>query len=144
MAIYAVVDPVGKRVIDLVFVVQDKSQMEELVEVYREVTGSKLAKFPTVAEGRRKVTEALFRLYFVQPEEVKTDAVKPAPVPREKDGPVAKCRQIYAAMKGHPRKDVISACIAAGVNKATASTQYQILHKRDKQPTPSEGAQQIH
>ncbi len=42
------------------------------------------------------------------------------------DRPVKKVFEIAEDMAGRPRKDVIAACVAAGVNPSTARTQYQI------------------
>jgi hypothetical protein len=39
------------------------------------------------------------------------------------DGPVAKAREIFAKMKGEASIDIIAACVKAGVNKGTATTQ---------------------
>ena len=41
------------------------------------------------------------------------------------DSPVAKVWELAAAMKGLPRKEVITACVLAGVATSTAHTQYQ-------------------
>lgn len=50
-----------------------------------------------------------------------------APKRSRKDGPVAKARAIFAKMgKGAQRKDVLALCVKAGVNPATAATQYQL------------------
>lgn len=45
--------------------------------------------------------------------------------PTEGEGPVAVVRRIAEQMQGATRKDVIAACIAAGINENTAKTQYQ-------------------
>ena len=39
-------------------------------------------------------------------------------------GSVAKARAIFAEMQGKSRAELIAACIKAGINKATAATQY--------------------
>jgi hypothetical protein len=50
-------------------------------------------------------------------------------------GPVAQARAIFAKMPRARRKDVLDACVKAGVNKATAATYYQLWrHRNDKQP----------
>ena len=54
------------------------------------------------------------------------------PKAREKTGPstakepVRLVRELCEAMKGKPRKEVIAAAVAKGVNKYTASTQFQL------------------
>src|SRR5574337_1137292 len=43
----------------------------------------------------------------------------------EVEGPVAVVRRIAGEMQGASRKDIIAACVAAGINANTAKTQYQ-------------------
>lgn len=63
--------------------------------------------------------------------------VKQAKVPKEggkqRNGACAKVHEIATKMgKAAPRGEVIEACVKAGVNKSTASTQYQKwLHRKD-------------
>lgn len=45
------------------------------------------------------------------------------------DGPVAKAHLIFASNPGKSRKELIQLCVAAGINKATATTQYGAFHK---------------
>lgn len=67
----------------------------------------------------------------------KTKKVKKAKVPKEggkqRNGACAKVHEIATKMgKATPRAEVIEACVKAGINKATASTQYQKwLHRKD-------------
>lgn len=57
---------------------------------------------------------------------------KQADAPK-KTGACARVHAIADSMKDAARKDVIAACIKAGLNKATASTQYQKwTHRGDK------------
>lgn len=48
------------------------------------------------------------------------------------EGAVATVRAIAERMKGKPRKDIIAACVEAGVNENTAKTQYQRWFKANK------------
>lgn len=48
-----------------------------------------------------------------------------SPTTSQGEGAVATVRRIASKMKGKTRKDVIAACVAAGVNENTAKTQYQ-------------------
>lgn len=60
----------------------------------------------------------------------KGEAKQAAP---RKPGACARVHEIAGSMKDAARKDVIAACIKAGINKATASTQYQKwTHRGDK------------
>ena len=43
----------------------------------------------------------------------------------KKDGPVAQVWAMCESMPGAPRKEVVEACVAAGINVHTAKTQYQ-------------------
>ena len=67
----------------------------------------------------------------------KTKKVKKAKVPKEggkqRNGACAKVHEIATKMgKATPRAEVIEACVKAGINKSTASTQYQKwLHRKD-------------
>lgn len=53
-----------------------------------------------------------------------------SPTPNTVESPVAVCREVFEDMPGAPRKDVVAACVARGVNKATAQTQYQVNRKQ--------------
>lgn len=59
---------------------------------------------------------------------------KPSREAIEVDGvllpPCKAVHAICAKNQGLPRKEVIELCVAAGINKATASTQYQVFHKQ--------------
>jgi hypothetical protein len=59
------------------------------------------------------------------------NTVKPSK-PR-KDGPVQQAWAIFEDMFGEPRKAMIDACVAAGINKATASTQHQKWSVKQRQ-----------
>lgn len=52
-------------------------------------------------------------------------------------GSVQHARIIFDELKGKARSEVIEACVAAGINKNTASTQYHKWHKEQgpKRPT---------
>ena len=49
-----------------------------------------------------------------------------------KAGPVAKVWEIADRMKGAERKDVLAACAKAGINPATAATQFYRWKKAKK------------
>jgi hypothetical protein len=58
-------------------------------------------------------------------------AAKKTTVPK-KAGPVAKVWEIASSMPKAERKDVLAACVKAGINEFTAKTQYQRwLHRDD-------------
>ncbi len=56
----------------------------------------------------------------------KTAKAKAPSKPSTVANPVEVVRGLCEAMKGKPRKDVLAACVAKGVNKSTAATQYQL------------------
>lgn len=63
-------------------------------------------------------------------------------------GPVARARMVFDQMKGAPRKDVIDACVALGIKRSTAQTQYQGWKKAQEEHgtefrNPSTGAPQL-
>ena len=64
----------------------------------------------------------------------KSSPVQGSGGPRERsaaDSPVKRVWAIADEMIGQPRKDVIAACVAAGVNKSTANTQYYHWSKKN-------------
>lgn len=50
---------------------------------------------------------------------------KVAGVKKERSGACRKVWDICDSMRGQRRKDVVAACVAAGINPGTARTQYQ-------------------
>ncbi len=52
--------------------------------------------------------------------------------PTKKSGPVARVWQLASSMPRAARKDVVAACVNAGVNIHTAKTQYQRWSHRNK------------
>ncbi len=57
--------------------------------------------------------------------------------------PIDLCRRIVREMVDAPRADVIAALLAAGVNKATASTQYARIRKAMREETPVDNVIQM-
>ncbi len=55
-----------------------------------------------------------------------------ASAPTKKTGPVARVWQLASSMPRAKRKDVVAACVNAGVNIHTAKTQYQRWSHRKK------------
>jgi len=51
--------------------------------------------------------------------------------------PIDICRSLVREMVDAPRAEVIAALVAAGVNKATASTQYARIHKAMREEAPT-------
>jgi hypothetical protein len=47
--------------------------------------------------------------------------------------PVRRARQVFEQLWGEPRKDIIEACVQLGINRSTASTQYQHYKKSREQ-----------
>jgi antitoxin (DNA-binding transcriptional repressor) of toxin-antitoxin stability system len=70
--------------------------------------------FSLYAEGQRKKAELLHR----------AAAGEAVEIPTRGNGVVAKVRAIFESMKDKPRKEVIAAAIAQGMNKNTVNTQY--------------------
>ena len=60
-----------------------------------------------------------------------TKLVESCPAVNEK--PTQVVRRIASEMKGRPRREVIEACVAAGVKPTTAKTQYQKWHSAHPQ-----------
>ena len=84
--------------------------------------------------GRVKGGKALFSNELF--EVLKNITLTPAELktPKTGDGPVAKAHQIFAANAALPieerktRKEIILACVEAGINQATATTQFGKFH----------------
>lgn len=93
---------------------------EKEPEPAREVKRGKKAK----KSSTKKTTKA------VQPSEEEPVASKNKSTKKAKsngraNGPVGKARAIFAKMPKARRKDVIAACVKAGINENTAKTYYQ-------------------
>jgi hypothetical protein len=73
---------------------------------------------PTYDELKAKVAELEGQLAAQQNHLLWTSSVQK---------PVARVREIFCEMFGSQRKDVIAACVNAGIAANTAKTQYQIL-----------------
>jgi hypothetical protein len=83
-----------------------------------ELTTEQPAPEPTYDELKAKVAELESQLAEKQTHILWTSKVQK---------PVALVREIFCRMYGSQRKDVIAACINAGIAANTAKTQYQIL-----------------
>ena len=57
-------------------------------------------------------------------------------------GAIARARDIISQMRGKKRKEVLQACIEAGLNRNTAKTQWQVMRSRvEVEPeTPTGGS----
>ena len=86
---------------------------KELLEVYNKHAAKKLAKFQNHASGVQRTLDIL-----------PSEDITPTKAPK-KAGACAKVWAMADSMPGAERKDVIDKCVADGINKATASTQYQ-------------------
>jgi len=113
-----ILDPQNGKVVEILFASDDK--VAELVALYNAVSPLQVKEFKSVDEGMAKTLAACERRFF---------PTRHAPAAR-KEGPVAKAHAVFDQTKGAPRKDAVAAAIEAGVNPATAATQYQVWRKR--------------
>jgi hypothetical protein len=145
----------AEKVVDLVPSGDPHGYTQELHDLYRRLTGIE-PNFESLEQAKLACIEAIRVGFFAKlPERVgrptreyDTRPVTPPwlnqdgtptriPDPNEpathrtyhKEGPVSKAREIFDAMWGSPRKDIIEACAAAGIKRSTAATQYQHYKK---------------
>lgn len=120
-------------VVDLVEVNEETQEMveptvDELLELYNQLTGRNRKQFRSVAEGKRMVGQALVKLY--KAEEPTTDHDRRARRRWTAKRPVALAREVFEATADRPRKEAVQEAIRAGVNPSTAQTQYSRWRKK--------------
>ena len=100
-----------KKALDSVVVVDLKHPEKvlsaaEVKKVYQQTTGK-------AARGGRKLVNEILNTVTQTGVENQTDKI----------GAVGQARAIFGRMKGKSRQDILAACVAAGINANTASTQ---------------------
>lgn len=123
--IYAMIDLTNDHVVELLPVSGDpklagSKQRElftkELTDIYAKLTGDTDRKFKNLSEAKEAVIQEVAKDCF---------ADRGGDKHQESPGPVAIVRRICNELAGHPRRDIIEACVRAGVKWSTAATQYQ-------------------
>jgi hypothetical protein len=158
--LHTVLDVQEAKVVDLVPSGDPTEYLQELVELYARVTGQPV-EFTSLDQAKKACMAAIHTKFFgspsggrptreydtrpvtppwINPETGKPTRDPPAePPPRSystsnrEPGPVGKAREVFVAMWGSPRKDIIEECARRGIKRSTASTQYQHFKKAKEQ-----------